>query len=173
MRPGGVATMQTILLHPVALCALVFALLYAALEAGRFLGRRHAPGPGEAAGGAIDAAVFALLGLLIAFTFSGAASRFDHRRELIVQRRMRLARRGSASTPFPPPRNPRCATTFAPILPVGRRPMPSSPTPGPSMTPSPGPPGNRISYGRWRSKLGVGLTPSLRRTSCCCLRSMT
>jgi hypothetical protein len=77
--------MQTILLHPVALCALVFALLYAALEAGRFLGRHHAPGPGEAAGGAIDAAVFALLGLLIAFTFSGAASRFDHRRELIVQ----------------------------------------------------------------------------------------
>ena len=30
--------------------------------------------------GAIDSAVFALLGLIVAFTFSGAASRFDARR---------------------------------------------------------------------------------------------
>lgn len=35
--------------------------------------------------GAIIGAVFALLGLLIAFTFSGAYSRFDARRQLIVQ----------------------------------------------------------------------------------------
>jgi hypothetical protein len=35
--------------------------------------------------GAVDGAVFALFGLLLAFTFSGAASRFDHRRDLIVQ----------------------------------------------------------------------------------------
>jgi hypothetical protein len=35
--------------------------------------------------GAIIGAVFALLGLLIAFTFSGAYSRFDARRHLIVQ----------------------------------------------------------------------------------------
>ena len=34
--------------------------------------------------GAIIGAVFALLGLLIAFTFSGAYSRFDARRQLIV-----------------------------------------------------------------------------------------
>jgi hypothetical protein len=33
----------------------------------------------------VDGAVFALLGLLIAFTFSGAASRFDTRRQLIVE----------------------------------------------------------------------------------------
>jgi hypothetical protein len=33
----------------------------------------------------VDGAVFALLGLLIAFAFSGAASRFDARRQLIVQ----------------------------------------------------------------------------------------
>ena len=32
-----------------------------------------------------NGAVFALLGLLIAFTFSGAATRFDERRNLIVQ----------------------------------------------------------------------------------------
>jgi hypothetical protein len=35
--------------------------------------------------GAVEGAVFALLGLLIAFTFSGAATRFDMRRQLIVQ----------------------------------------------------------------------------------------
>jgi hypothetical protein len=34
--------------------------------------------------GTIDAAVFGLLGLLIAFTFSGAATRFDTRRTMIV-----------------------------------------------------------------------------------------
>jgi len=41
---------------------------------------------GGAAGiGAVEAAIFALLGLLIAFTFQGASARFDVRRELIVQ----------------------------------------------------------------------------------------
>jgi hypothetical protein len=34
---------------------------------------------------AIHGAVFALMGLVIAFTFSGAASRFDHRRDLIIE----------------------------------------------------------------------------------------
>ena len=36
-------------------------------------------------GGAVEAAVFALLGLLLAFTFSGAASRFEARRPLITE----------------------------------------------------------------------------------------
>lgn len=35
--------------------------------------------------GAIEGAVFALMGLLVAFTFSGAANRFDARRDLVVQ----------------------------------------------------------------------------------------
>jgi len=34
---------------------------------------------------AIEGAVFALFGLLLAFTFSGAASRFENRRDLVVQ----------------------------------------------------------------------------------------
>lgn len=34
---------------------------------------------------ALDASVYGLFGLLLAFTFSGAATRFDHRRELIIQ----------------------------------------------------------------------------------------
>ena len=58
------------------------------LELGRRLGRRRQGRDevGARAGlGAVEGAVFALLGLLIAFTFSGAASRFDARRQLIVQ----------------------------------------------------------------------------------------
>ena len=55
---------------------------------GRRVGARERAGimAGGAAGvGAVEAAIFALLGLLIAFTFQGAATRFDARRSLIVQ----------------------------------------------------------------------------------------
>lgn len=58
------------------------------LDIGRRIGlRRRAQDPEGAGTGtsAVDGAVFALLGLLIAFTFSGAASRFDARRVLIVE----------------------------------------------------------------------------------------
>ena len=55
------------------------------------LGRRLAkhrfaaePDAVQSRSGVIDGAVFGLLGLLIAFTFSGAASRFDARRQLVV-----------------------------------------------------------------------------------------
>jgi hypothetical protein len=53
------------------------------LEFGRRLGaRRRARDPeaAKAGAGAVDGAVFGLMGLLIAFTFSGAAARFDTRR---------------------------------------------------------------------------------------------
>jgi len=66
----------------------IFVAMLAFLEIGRRMGeRRRALDPeGAAAGtGAVVGAVFALLGLLIAFTFSGAASRFDTRRQLIVE----------------------------------------------------------------------------------------
>ena len=54
---------------------------------GRQFGFRHrevASDSAQTAYGLIDGAVFGLLGLLIAFTFSGAVSRFDHRRELVM-----------------------------------------------------------------------------------------
>ena len=57
------------------------------LEVGRSLGMRRAAADPDAAKlgtTAIDGAIFGLLGLLIAFTFSGAMTRFDHRRQLIV-----------------------------------------------------------------------------------------
>jgi hypothetical protein len=48
----------------------------------RYLRAAHSDSTGFAA---VHGAVFALMGLVIAFTFSGAASRFDHRRDLIVE----------------------------------------------------------------------------------------
>jgi hypothetical protein len=58
------------------------------LNVGRRIGARHLasdPKGARTGTGTIEAAVFALLGLLIAFTFSGAVSRFDDRRHLIVE----------------------------------------------------------------------------------------
>jgi hypothetical protein len=58
------------------------------LEIGRRIGVRRLtkdPEGARAGTGAVEGAVFALLGLLVAFTFSGAASRFDDRRALIVE----------------------------------------------------------------------------------------
>lgn len=58
------------------------------LEAGRRAGgrwRARIMQGGEAGIGAVETAIFTLLGLLIAFTFQGAAARFDARRALVVQ----------------------------------------------------------------------------------------
>jgi hypothetical protein len=58
------------------------------LEVGRRLGIRRLARGQEAAvagGGAIETAIFGLLSLLLAFTFSGAGSRFDSRRQLISE----------------------------------------------------------------------------------------
>jgi hypothetical protein len=66
--------------------ALFIAMLTAA-EVGRRVGRaRLARDPEglEKGAGSAEGAIFALLGLLIAFTFAGAASRFEDRRHLIT-----------------------------------------------------------------------------------------
>ena len=70
------------------LAAGVFVGMLLLLEVGRRIGRWRAardPDAPRAEVGAMDGAVFALLGLLIAFTFSGAASRWDTRRQLLVE----------------------------------------------------------------------------------------
>lgn len=58
------------------------------LETGRRLGARRLardPESAKVGTGAIEGAVFGLMALLIAFTFSGAASRFDARRALVIE----------------------------------------------------------------------------------------
>jgi hypothetical protein len=58
------------------------------LETGRRIGVRRIANDSEGARagtGAVEGAVFGLMGLLIAFTFSGAAARFDTRRQLVTE----------------------------------------------------------------------------------------
>lgn len=78
--------MQNFLIVVPLLCGGLFLGMLLFIEIGRRIGvRRHSadPGSAHAGSGAVDGAVFALLG--IAFTFSGAASRFDERRHLVVE----------------------------------------------------------------------------------------
>lgn len=78
--------MTLILLALLSAVGLLLLMLVAA-DAGRRLGvtRLARSSDGLAKGSAsAEAAMFALFGLLIAFTFSGAASRFHERRDLIV-----------------------------------------------------------------------------------------
>ena len=75
-----------VLENPIIFGAVLFVVLILCMELGRRMGRRRlARDPDLLDGiGAVDGMVYALLGLLVAFTFSGAASRFDDRRALIV-----------------------------------------------------------------------------------------
>src|SRR5882757_3304180 len=73
---------------PLLFVLLLFAGMLILLEIGRRLGIRR--GLKELEGdraslGTIESAVFALFGLLMAFTFSGAASRFNEKRMLIAE----------------------------------------------------------------------------------------
>jgi hypothetical protein len=70
------------------LAAALFLGMLVLSEFGRRVGqRRFARDPeGARVGtGVVDGAVFGLLGLLVAFTFSGAGARFDARRQLVVE----------------------------------------------------------------------------------------
>jgi ABC-type glycerol-3-phosphate transport system permease component len=67
---------------------LLFPLMLIALDIGRRIGLRclaEDPEGARAGASAVEGAVFALFGLLIAFTFTSAASRYEARRDLLVQ----------------------------------------------------------------------------------------
>ncbi len=66
----------------------LFTAMLLLLEVGRRIGARQMLADPEGAKpglGPVVGVVFSLLGLLLAFTFSGAASRFEARRQLVVQ----------------------------------------------------------------------------------------
>ena len=66
----------------------LFVGLVACLEAGYRMGRRNleqAPESAHEGISVIEAAIFALLGLLLAFSFAGGTSRLDTKRQLIIQ----------------------------------------------------------------------------------------
>jgi hypothetical protein len=71
----------------VMLAAWLFVGLVVCLDAGYRIGRRALTTSEQVheGVGAIEASVFALLGLLLGFSFAGGTSRLDARRELVVQ----------------------------------------------------------------------------------------
>jgi hypothetical protein len=73
---------------PLLFSLLLFIGMLALLEVGRRLGIRRRPKESEGERGSlgtIEGAVFALFGLVIAFTLSGATSRFNEKRVLIAE----------------------------------------------------------------------------------------
>ena len=76
------------ILHAALFACAIFLGILLCLRVGWRLGRARLRARGEESVsglGAIESSVYALMGLLIAFTFTGAAERFEHRRDLIVQ----------------------------------------------------------------------------------------
>jgi hypothetical protein len=74
-------------LGPALMAALLFAGMLALFEVGRDVGARQLAELGQVARTgltAVQGAVYGLLGLLVGFSFSGAASRFDNRRNLVA-----------------------------------------------------------------------------------------
>jgi hypothetical protein len=83
-------TLQMIFaLFALAIAAVFFASSLILLNYGRHLGLRYLQRQKETANMAglatVEGAVFGLIGLLLAFTISGALQRFDERRQLVVQ----------------------------------------------------------------------------------------
>lgn len=75
-------------LIPASIVAVMSVFLMLMMEAGRRFGhyrKKRDPDAADAGISTVDGAIYGLLGLVIAFTFSGAATRFDHRRDLVTQ----------------------------------------------------------------------------------------
>src|SRR4051794_30642552 len=79
------------MLFAIAIAALFFVgslISLLSLRLGRDLGLRYRKRNGtEGTGGlaTVESAIFGLMGLLLAFTISGALQRFDDRRQLVIQ----------------------------------------------------------------------------------------
>jgi hypothetical protein len=78
---------MTFALFSIGITAVFFAASLVLLNYGRRLGLRYLRQKGASMAGlaSIEGAVFALIGLLLAFTISGALQRFDERRLLVLQ----------------------------------------------------------------------------------------
>jgi len=92
--------------------------MVALIETGRQLAlRRMRRQPGEPSGiSTVDGAVFALFGLLIAFTFSGAGARFDARRALVTQEANAIGTAWLRLDLLPPAAQPGLRTLFRAYL---------------------------------------------------------
>jgi hypothetical protein len=74
-------------LYAIAISIVLFGSILVFIEIGRRIGAKRMRDEGEMATkgfGAVEGAVFGLLGLVLAFSFSGALTRFDGRRQLVI-----------------------------------------------------------------------------------------
>ena len=98
-----------------SLALVVFFGILVSLAIGRHIGQRtlaRQGGVGLASAGSLETAVFALLGLLIAFTFSGALTRFDVRRGQVVDEANAIGTAYLRIDLLPPSAQPRLRETF-------------------------------------------------------------
>ena len=99
-----------------SLALAIFFGILVCLALGRWLGTRAIAKHGSVAGGAnvgsLETAVFALLGLMIAFTFSGALERFDKRRAQVVDEANAIGTAWLRLDLLPPSAQPRVRDTF-------------------------------------------------------------
>src|SRR5262249_11774311 len=80
--------MMIFMFFAAGIAALFFVGSLILLRLGQHLGSRHRKRNGaDGTGGlaTVEGAIFALMGLLLAFTISGALQRFDDRRQLVIQ----------------------------------------------------------------------------------------
>src|SRR5437870_4448454 len=85
---------STFIVVSIGLSVVFFIAMVTAMEVGRRLGVRRFERRGEAARvgvGAVDGAIFAVFSLLLGFAFSGAAARYDHRRDLVIEETTMMA----------------------------------------------------------------------------------
>ena len=96
----------------------LFVVMLWLLHVGHRAGLRAREQDAAAAAGtsAVDGAVFALLGLMIAFTFSGAASRFDGRRTHITHETNAIGTAWLRIDVAPPAEQPALRTLFRDYL---------------------------------------------------------
>jgi hypothetical protein len=93
----------------------LFGAMLLLLEIGRWIAVRQMsvdPEGAKAGLGAVVGVVFSLLGLLLAFTFSGAASRFDARKQLTVQEVNTLGKAYYVLDLFPEPLQTKLKDSF-------------------------------------------------------------
>ena len=93
---------------------ILMAAILLLMETGRWFGiRRRSRNPdGSSGGGGVEAAVFGLMGLLIAFTFYGAENRFETRRGMIVEEANAISAAYHRLDLLPPGAQPRLREEF-------------------------------------------------------------
>ena len=163
-------------ISPLLYAVLLFLGMLILLEVGRRLGvwRRPKESEGERGSlGTVEGAVFALFGLMVAFTFSGAATRFNEKRMLIAEEVNTIETAYLRLHLVPRRHSPHCKSCSANIWTLDWRPIASCQIWRRPSWKWPNPRSSRKRFGRkqWPLHNSRSLIPT--RASYCFLRSTT